>query len=154
MGNAEPGRNVPIPVERSGPRADTGVVGTAVLLVVAIVLPTALGCAVLGAIRVHHRLAERRRRPPLEPIEHIGADLRRLHAQLADVENQPARPGKGLRVTALRAAYVDVLSVACLRLDVDAPRASGSDRVPLPEIYRVECDLRAHGLDVRERVTG
>ena len=55
---------------------------------------------------------------------------------------------KGHRVRALRGAYVDVLSEACLRLEVSPPQ--GGDLAPLSEIYRVEAALRDRGLDVRQ----
>ena len=127
--------------------------GTALELVAAILAPTALGCLVLGVARASRWLIERRRRAavPNEPIERLGADLRRLHAQLEATENQPATPGKAVRVRAIRAAYLDVLCTACQRLDVAAP-APGGEHVPLAEIYRVEADLRGHGLDVRQHI--
>jgi hypothetical protein len=128
-------------------------VGTALELVAAILAPTALGCLVLGVARASRWLTERRRRAgvPNEPIERLGADLRRLHAQLEATENQPATPGKAVRVRAIRAAYLDVLCTACQRLEIAAP-AQGREHVPLAEIYRVEADLRGHGLDVRQRI--
>ena len=121
------------------------------LLIVAILLPTALGCALIGASRTWGWWTERRRRAPVpEPIESLGATLRRLHAQLEALENQPPAPGKGLRVRALRAAYVDALCTACRRLEIAAPHPP----VPRTEIYRVEADLRRNGLDVRRTVPG
>ncbi len=126
--------------------------GTALELVAAILAPTALGCLVLGVVRASRWLTERRRAAvPNEPIERLGADLRRLHAQLEATENQPATPGKAVRVRAIRAAYLDVLCTACQRLGVAAP-APVSEHVPLAEIYRVEADLRGHGLDVRQHI--
>ena len=129
--------------------------GTPLALVVALLLPTALGGAVLVGARLTTWYSERRRRASvqIQPIEALGADLRRLHSQLDAAENQPPAPGKGLRIRALRGAYVDVLCTACQRLGVPAPRAIGSDRVPLTEIYRVEAALRERGLDVRRPVT-
>ena len=127
--------------------------GTALELVAAILAPTALGCLVLGVVRASRSLTERRRRAavPNEPIERLGADLRRLHAQLEATENQPATQGKAVRVRAIRAAYLDALCAACRRLEITAPRA-GNEHVPLAEIYRVEADLRGHGLDVRQHI--
>jgi hypothetical protein len=51
----------------------------------------------------------------------------------------------------LRGAYVDVLSVACERLEVSPP--PGGERAPLAEIYRAEAALRQRGLDVRQPAT-
>lgn len=139
------------PVEVACTPADTDPVSTGLELVVAILLPTALGGALLGVGRAWKWLAERRyrRTTRVQPIEDLGADLRRLHAQLDALENQPGIPGKIVRVRALRAAYVDALCAACERLDVVAPAPTGTDHVPLSEIYRVELELRRRGLDVR-----
>jgi hypothetical protein len=119
------------------------------LLIVAILLPTALGCALIGASRTWGWWTERRHRraPAPVPIESLGATLRRLHAQLEALENQPLAPGKGLPV---RAAYVDALCTACRRLEIAAPHRP----VPRTEIYRVEADLRRNGLDLRRTVPG
>jgi hypothetical protein len=57
--------------------------------------------------------------------------------------------GKNLRVTAVRAAYVDTLCIACRQVGVPPPLAAGRAFVPLAEIYRAEAALRGHGLDVR-----
>ncbi len=140
-------------LEQACPRADTGDVSTAVLLVVAIVLPTVAGCAALGGLRAYRWLAERHRaaHATTVPIERLGADLRRLNAQLAAVENHVAMPGKGVRVRALRAAYVDALSDACGRLQINPPGPGDSAHLALVEIYRVEAALRQRGLDVRDR---
>ena len=83
-----------------------------------------------------------------EPIERLGARLRRLRAELDATETRHDVPAKNLRVKALRGAYVNVLSAACERLDVPPP--PGGDRAPLTEIYRVEAALRQRGLDVRQ----
>jgi hypothetical protein len=136
-------------------------VGNAVLLIGAILFPTALGYAVLGSGRIYRWQAERRRaaraasaaRATLPPIERLCADLRRLHAQLAATENQMTLPGKGTRVRALRAAYVDALCAACHELEVAPPKASSPENVTLVEIYRVEAALRERGLDVRRFAT-
>jgi hypothetical protein len=116
-------------------------------------LPTAAGFAIVGAVRAARWLGEARRRArfqalPPEPIERLQADLRRLRAELEDTENRSGLTAKHHRVRALRGAYVDALSAACLRLDVSSP--AGGDRAPLAEIYRVEAALRQRGLDVRE----
>ena len=136
-------------------RVDTRRVGNAVLLVGAIVFPTALGYALLGSGRAYRWFVDRRRSArataaTAEPIERLCADLRRLNAQLTATENQITLPGKGIRVRALRAAYVDALSAACTELEVAPPAACGQEAVRPAEIYRVEAALRERGLDVRE----
>jgi hypothetical protein len=90
-----------------------------------------------------------RSRPSGVPIERVGADLRRLRAQLEARENRPGVTGKGLRMGAVRTAYLQVLTLACHQLDVRPPQRVGQLEVPLAEIYRVEVELRARGLDVR-----
>jgi hypothetical protein len=82
-------------------------------------------------------------------IERVAADLRRLRSQLEHRENRPGATGKGMRMAALRRAYVDVLDTACRQLDVRPPQQFGQLETPLAEIYRVESELRARGLDVR-----
>lgn len=126
--------------------------GTPVLLIVAILLPTAVAGAMVGAGRAWGWWRERRRRAAVTPvpIEELGRTLRRLHAQLEAIENQPPGPGKGLRVHAIRAAYADALGAACRRLDVAEPHVPATQS----EIYRVEADLRTNGLDVRPVVPG
>lgn len=115
-------------------------------LAVAILLPTAAGYAVLLAHRAW--AAREARRPPLAgpSIERLGADLRRLHALLDATENAPPAPAKNLRCQATRAAYLDALAAACRQLQIAPP---AGHPVPRAEIYRVEADLRSHGLDVR-----
>jgi hypothetical protein len=133
-------------------------VGLAAEFIVAIVLPTALGFGTLGAIRALRWAAQRRSRPPVvEPIERLGADLRRLRAELEDLETRLDVPHKGLRLRALRGAYLDALGTACERLEISPPGGARSappggpdGRVPQAEIYRVEAELRQRGLDVRE----
>jgi hypothetical protein len=118
-------------------------------LIAVILLPTALGCALLGIPRVVRWVAERRTRAPaVEPIERIGANLRRLRAQLEATETRTDLTVKSVRVRALRGAYLDTLTAACQRLGVEPP--PGGDRVSQAEIYRVEAALRQRGLDVRE----
>jgi hypothetical protein len=126
----------------------------AVELVLVILLPTALGYAIIGGFRGGRwwldRLHTRRYQaaPPAEPMERLSANLRRLRTQLDATETEGGVPAKAVRVTALRGAYVDALVTACSRLDVPPP--AGGGRPPLAEIYRVEAALRERGLDVRE----
>jgi len=82
-------------------------------------------------------------------IERVTADLRRLRQQLEDRENQPGTTGKGMKMGAVRLAYVEVLDTACRQLDVRPPEHVGQLQTPLAEIYRVESELRHRGLDVR-----
>ncbi len=113
----------------------------------------AAGYALVGAWRGAQWLDEARRKaPPPVPVERLTADLRRLRAELADTETRDGLTAKQHRVRALRAAYLDALSAACDRLEVEPPGVPGGGRgdVPLPEIYRVEAALRQRGLDVRE----
>ena len=83
------------------------------------------------------------------PIEKVAADLRRLRAQLEARENRPGLTGKGMRMGAVRTAYVQVLADACHQLEVQPPRSAPHWHTPLAEIYRVEAQLRERGLDVR-----
>lgn len=144
----------------TGPRAETGAVGPAFELIGVILLPTAAGYALLGSFRAlpwtarrwaawrQSRLAGAVPVEPLEPIERLRANLRRLRAELEATETRTDLPAKGLRLRALRGAYTDALTSACRRLDVSPPPSG--DRVPQAEIYRVEAALRQRGLDVRE----
>ena len=118
-------------------------------LIFAIALPTASCYAILAAVRGWRRFSRARSRPaPPEPVDRLAGRLRRLRAELEQTEAQPGVTAKGHRVRALRGAYVDVLSEACLRLEVSPPQ--GGDLAPLSEIYRVEAALRDRGLDVRQ----
>jgi hypothetical protein len=130
-------------------------VSPAIELIGVILLPTAVGYAVLGSIRVARWAAQRRsaaryRTQPVtaEPIEQLGARLRRLRAELEATETRTDLTAKGMRLRALRGAYLDVLRDACQRLEV-SPLPAG-DLVPQAEIYRAEAGLRQRGLDVRE----
>ena len=120
----------------------------AIELILAFLLPTAAGFALLGGVRALRWAGERRCRPPAaEPIERL-ANLRRLRAELEVTETRSDLPAKALRLRALRGAYLDTLAVACQRLEVSPPPRG--ERVPQAEIYRVEAALRQRGLDVRE----
>jgi hypothetical protein len=145
--------SVPGHVVLAGARgqADTGSVPV-FLLIVACLLPTAAGCALIWGGKGVRWLAERSyRRPAPEPIERLGADLRRLRSELEAVETRTDIAAKGHRLRALRGAYVDTLVTACQRLDVSPPPAG--EHVPQAEIYRVEAALRQRGLEVRETAT-
>ena len=123
-------------------------------LVIAILLPTAVGYAIIVGIRGTRWFTERQRQrryvrtPTAEPIERLGASLRRLRAELDVTETRPGMTAKNARLKVLRGAYVDALSAACERLEVSPP--PGADRAALTEIYRVEAALRQRGLDVRQ----
>jgi hypothetical protein len=130
-------------------------VSPAIELIFVILLPTAVGYAVLGSIRgcrwvAEHRSAARAREHPVtvEPLERLGARMRRLRAELEATETRTDVPAKGMRLRALRGAYLDLLRVACERLDV--PPLPPGDLVPQADIYRAEAALRQRGLDVRE----
>jgi hypothetical protein len=128
-------------------------VGVAVTLVLLIALPVGAGYFLFGDERRWEQWrAKRRPMATVEPIECLGVDLRRLRTRLENTENSPALAGKGLKLRAIRAAYVDALASACQQLEVSPPpRGRRNDLVPQWEIYRVESALRQRGLDVRER---
>ena len=125
-------------------------------LIGVILLPTAVGYGVIALFRGVRWAGERswsRTPEPPEPIEHLTANLRRLRAELEDMENRSGVPAKNLRLQALRGAYLDSLRTACQRLEVSPPlsiAAAGSERAYQAGIYRVEAELRQRGLDVRE----
>ena len=128
-------------------------------LVAVVFLPTAIGYGVIGAFRAA-RWADNWRQsrmapPEPEPIERLTSTLRRLRAELEDMETRTGVPNKHLRVEALRGAYLDVLGAACRRLEVGPPVEGhpASPRANQAEIYRVEAALRQRGLDVREPAT-
>jgi hypothetical protein len=126
-------------------------------LVIVILLPTAAGYAIIGGFRGagwaarHWYARQHQLDAPTESIERLGANLRRLRAELDATETQSGIPAKSLRLKALRGAYIDALGTACERLEVSPP--PGGERAPLAEIYRVEAALRERGLDVRQPVT-
>jgi hypothetical protein len=130
-------------------------VSPAIELIFVILLPTAVGYGVLGSIRgcrwvAQRRSAARTRAHPVtvEPVERLAVRMRRLRAELEAMETRSDVPAKGMRLRALRGAYLDLLRVACERLDI-APLPPG-DLVPQADIYRAEAALRQGGLDVRE----
>jgi hypothetical protein len=132
--------------------------GPVIELIGIVLLPTALGCAVIYGVRLARWAAGKRpverlvtRPVTAEPIERLAARLRRLHAELEDLENRSDVQVKGIRLRALRGAYLDLLRTACARLEVSPPPPG--DHVPQAEIYRVEAGLRERGLDVRAAAT-
>ena len=127
----------------------------AIELIGVILLPTAVGYAILGSIRALGWAARRRsvvraqaHPVPPEPIGRLTARIRRLRAELEALETRSDVPAKGIRLRALRGAYTDLLRAACERLEATPP--PDVDPVPQAEIYRVEAALRERGLDVRE----
>jgi hypothetical protein len=130
--------------------AHTGDVSWVAYLVIVLVGMPAAGCAVVGAWRASWWLEERRRKaPPPESLAELAASLGRLRAELEDTETRAGLTAKHHRVEAIRAAYLDVLTVACRRLDV-APPAGGA-RATQADIYRAEAALRQRGLPVDEK---
>jgi hypothetical protein len=122
---------------------------TFALLVLALLLPTAAGYAIVAAVRVSRKVAEGRYRPPpAESHDQLTASLRRLRADLEATEDAIGLTAKNHRVRALRGAYLDALGEACRRLDVSPP--PGGDRARQADIYAAEAALRERGLDVRE----
>ena len=117
----------------------------------------AIGWAVQGGVRLRRALGARRSPLPVpvpgQPIERLGADACRLRARLEAAENEMRfTQYKAARVSALRGAYLDVLSAMCERLEVRPPGATGGTLVPRAEIYRAEAALRERGLDVRRQI--
>lgn len=127
--------------------------GSVMLWVFALLLPSLIGGGVLVSVRGWRRAdrAARQRRATREagePVEQTVARLRRLRAELEATENQPGGTAKRHHILAVRGAYLDILTSACQRFGVSPP--AGGDRARQAEIYRVEAALRQHGLDVRE----
>jgi hypothetical protein len=123
----------------------------AVVLIGLLALPYLAGVLARVVRRQYELIAEHRRPAAASslPIEKVAADLRRLRAQLEARENRPGLAGKGMRMGAVRTAYVQVLGVACAQLEVAPPKTGAHWHTPLAEIYRVEAQLRERGLDVR-----
>ena len=118
------------------------------LLALAVLLPTITGYAAVLGVRAWRRIGESRTRPPPpEPLERLTARLRRLRAELEAIENTPRGPARQHKLRAIRGAYLDVLCVACDRLEVCPP--PGGDRAAQADIYRAEAGLRQRGLEVR-----
>lgn len=124
-------------------------------VVVILLIPTLVGAALIGVARLwgwtqrwlNNRRAVMAATPV--PLERLAADLRRLHVQVARVEDAAdMKPGRAVRVRALRSAYGESLVAACRALDVPDAPADGN-RLSLPEVYRLEAALRERGLDVR-----
>jgi hypothetical protein len=120
-----------------------------------LLIPTLVGAALLYGVRLWGIAARwlRNRRAvaagsPI-PLERLAADLRRLHGQVARVEDAAdMKPGRSVRVRALRTAYGDSLLTACRALEVPDPPTDAT-RLTTSEIYRLEAALRDRGLDVR-----
>ena len=121
------------------------------LVLLALVASPFVVSAIITLVRRQVEIAERRRpvTTTAVPIQRVTADLRRLRAQLEARENRPGLTGKGMRMGAVRRAYVEVLVVACRQLEVSPPRPGPGSQTSLAEIYRVEAELRQRGLDVR-----
>lgn len=123
-------------------------------LIVALLLPTAAGYLLIGMSRgflwAGGRQWRRSQVPEPEPLDRLASNLRRLRAQLEDMETRSGVTAKNLRLQALRGAYTDALGTACQRLQVGPPASTGGERARQAEIYRVEAELRQRGLDVRE----
>lgn len=117
------------------------------LFMLAALLPTITGYAIVLAARGYRRAAEARRRPPPpEPMERLVTRLRRLRAELERTENTPRGPARLHRLRAVRGAYLDVLGGACQRVGVSPP--PGGDLARQADIYRAEAALRERGVDV------
>ena len=121
-------------------------------LVLAVALmPAALG-ALIGAVRAARWLEEKRRKaPPPVPVDRLAANLRRLRAELEEMETSAELTAKRHHVRSVRGAYLDTLAEACGRFGVAPPPG---DRASQADIYRTEAALAAHGLDVRGRTAG
>jgi hypothetical protein len=141
----------PIPLEGRRTGAHTDGVLLAIVLLVMLSLPF-LVRLVSWFVRGQWEQIEARRstgRTSGHSIERVADDLRRLRRQWELRENRPGNVGKGMKMGAVRRAYVEVLGTACRQLDVRPPQQIGELQTPLAEIYRVESELRARGLDVR-----
>ncbi len=120
----------------------------------AIALPIAAVYAVVGGGRLLRWMSEHpaaRPAPPV-PLHQVRANLVRLRADLEATENRTDLVAKNTRLRAVRAAYVDALYDACLRLEASPPpdAAGRQASVRRSDIYRLESALRERGIDVRE----
>jgi hypothetical protein len=121
-----------------------------IVLAVAL-MPAALG-ALIGAVRAARWLEEKRRKaPPPVPVDRLGANLRRLRAELEEMETSAELTAKRHHVRSVRGAYLDTLAEACERFGVTPPSGDGASQA---DIYRTEAALAARGLDVRGRTAG
>lgn len=122
--------------------------GEAVLLIMVLASPTLVFGAAIGVGRLYRRYqASRPAQPIARPVADITRDLRRLHDQLEDIENAPAdTPAKNARCRAVRGAYLDVLTDACVQFEIPPPTGQP---VADAELWRAESELRYLGLDVR-----
>ena len=129
----------------------------AIELIGVILLPTALGYSLLGSVRLVPLGRGTAQDGPVphagtmtaEPIERLGARMRRLRAELEALETRTDVQAKGVRLRALRGAYLDLLRVACERLDV-SPLPPGRPWFRRPRSTGSRPALRRSGLDVRE----
>jgi hypothetical protein len=120
-----------------------------------LLIPTLVGAGLIYGVRLWSVAARRIRNrravaagSPV-PLERLAANLRRLHGQVNRVEDAAdMKPGRGVRVKALRTAYGDSLLAACRALEVPDPPTDPT-RLTTSEIYRLESALRDRGLDVR-----
>lgn len=129
----------------------SAVVGNVIYYVGLCVLTPAVMAALLRVPALLRRLPRRPAPPPPvgPPIEKLARDLRRLHGQLQVVEASSEGAARGRRRPALRAAYVDALTLACHELEVEPPRRTASGEASVAEVLRVEALLQQRGLDVR-----
>jgi hypothetical protein len=121
-------------------------------LLLAALLPTAAGYAIIMSVRVSRRVAQSRYRPPPgESPDRLAASLRRLRAELELTETSSGLAAKSYHLKVVRGAYLDALGDACTRLGVSPP--PGGDRARQADIYQAEAALRERGLDVRQPAT-
>lgn len=124
-------------------------------IVLLLLTPTLVGAAVLGLVRLWTFLSRRNRSRRANaaavaiPLQTLAAELRRLHRDLVRIEDAAdMKPGRGVRMRAIRSAYGDSLLAACRALDVPDPPPDPT-RLTDAEIYRLEAGLRDRGLDIR-----
>lgn len=114
-----------------------------------VLLPTAIGWAVLYGARTVRWLAGRRRKPvPAASDAQLAGRLRRIRSELERTECQHGMIAKRHHLAVLRGAYADALAAACQQAGVSPPR--GGIRAGQAEVYRAEAQLRHRGIDVRE----